>query len=334
MLLIFWGDLDFVLATRLWHAQNRGVEPITFEPMYMTRVWGGRSLEEVYDRKLPDAQPYGESWEISDRAGEQSVVNEGELAGTTLHDLWSTRRDEVFGEGLQGDRFPLLIKILDARDDLSIQVHPPAEVAPELNGEPKTEMWYIADAAPDAKLYIGLREGVTREQFAAGIANGTVDQLVHAVTPQKGQSIFIPSGRLHAIGAGLLIYEIQQNSDTTYRVFDWNRVGLDGTPRDLHVDESMACIDFNDFEPGMDEPNGHNLARCEYFSVDQLELAEGTAVGNPNPDRFSIVAVVGGELRSQTGRSFGAGDFLLLPRGADQLTAASVATILQATIPE
>jgi mannose-6-phosphate isomerase len=300
----------------------------------MTRVWGGRTLQEVYGRELPDSQPYGESWEVTDRPDEQSLISEGPLAGTTLHDLWTQQREEIFGPGLRGERFPLLIKILDARDDLSIQVHPPAEIAPNLGGEPKTEMWYIADAAPGAKLYIGLSDRVTKEQFEAAIAAGTVDQLVHAVEPEVGQSIFIPSGRLHAIGAGLLIYEIQQNSDTTYRVFDWNRVGLDGTPRDLHVSESMACIDFSDCEPGMDEPDGHTLASCDHFAVDQLDLPEGTALGNPDDDRFSIVTVVDGELRGSDGRTFVPGDFILLPRGGDQLESLTATTVLQTTIPE
>lgn len=322
------------LATRTSRAQYYRVEPITFEPLYMTRVWGGRTLDEVYGRKLPDSQPYGESWEVTDRPDEQSVITEGPLAGATLHDLWTQQRDELFGPGLGGERFPLLIKILDARDDLSIQVHPPADIAPSLSGEPKTEMWYIADTAPGAKLYIGLKKGVTREQFAAAIEDGTVDQVVHAVEPEVGQSIFIPSGRLHAIGAGLLIYEIQQNSDTTYRVFDWNRVGLDGLPRDLHVNESMACIDFSDTEPGMDEPDGHTLATCEYFAVDQLELPEGAALANPDQDRFSIVTVVEGKLRGSDGRTFGPGAFILLPRGADQLEALADAVVLQTTIPE
>ncbi|MFP6856374.1 MAG: type I phosphomannose isomerase catalytic subunit [Roseibacillus sp.] len=310
------------------------MEPITFEPIYMTRVWGGRTLEEVYGRELPDAQPYGESWEISDRIGEQSVITEGPLAGTTLHDLWTQQREEIFGAGLNGERFPLLIKILDARDDLSIQVHPPTEVAPKLGGDPKTEMWYIADAAPGAKLYLGLKDGVTKEAFEASIADGTVDQLVHAVEPEAGQSIFIPSGRLHAIGAGLLIYEIQQNSDTTYRVFDWNRVGLDGNPRELHVTESMECIDFADCEPGMDVPDGHTLASCDYFVVDQLEVPEGAALANPDSEHFSIVTVVDGQLRGSDGRSFEPGDFVLLPRGADQLEATAATVVLQTTIPE
>lgn len=308
------------------------MEPITFSPIYMTRVWGGRSLETTYQRSLPDDQPYGESWEMTDREDEQSIVSEGHFSGKTLHELWTQHRDELFGEGLTGERFPLLIKILDARDDLSIQVHPPQKIASSLGGEPKTEMWYIADCDPEAKLYIGFKEGVTCEEFETSLRDGTVEDKVHAVQANVGESIFIPSGRLHAIGAGFLIYEIQQNSDTTYRVFDWNRVGLDGAPRDLHIDQSMKSIDFDDFEPGMDEPDGKTLAICDYFVVDQLAASKGDAITNP-VDYFSIISVVSGSLESAEKRNFNAGDSFILPKGGTPLTASSDATILQTTIP-
>lgn len=313
---------------------SRGVDPIAFTPLYMPRVWGGRTLETDYGRQLPDDAPYGESWELVDRPGEQSVVATGPLAGTTLHQLWVGHREEVFGAGLpDSERFPLLIKVLDARDDLSIQVHPPAALAPSLGGEPKTEMWYIAGADPGARLYVGLRTGVTREDFDRALADGSVAEVVHAIEPQVGDSIFIPSGRLHAIGAGFLIHEIQQNSDTTYRVFDWNRLGLDGKPRDLHVEESLQSIDFDDFEPGMDEPHGELLARCEHFVVEKLELAEGEFAANARDDRFSIFSVAEGELTAADGRVFGKGDFFLLPCGAGGLTATQPSTVLRTTLP-
>lgn len=308
------------------------MEPITFSPLYMTRIWGGRSLETTYSRTLPDAQPYGESWEMSDREHEQSFVNEGPYAGHSLHDLWSNHRDEIFGAGLTGERFPLLIKILDARDDLSIQVHPPRAVSDELGGEPKTEMWYVADCDPGAKLYVGFKDGVTREDFRISLEDGTVAEKVHAITPHPGQSIFIPSGRLHAIGAGFLIYEIQQNSDTTYRVFDWNRLGLDGQPRDLHVEKSMRSIDFDDLEPGMDEADGPVIAQCEHFVVEEHEVPSGASIANPG-DRFSILTIVSGQLTSGEGRSFRAGDFLLLPRGAEALKAAEGSRVLRTFLP-
>ena len=308
------------------------MEPISFQPIYVTRVWGGRTLEASYQRNLPDEQPYGESWELSDREHEQSVVLSGIHEGRTLNELWTKNREEIFGSNLEGDRFPLLIKILDARDDLSIQVHPPAEIAPSLGGDPKTEMWYIADRDPEAKLYIGFKNGVSRDQFADSLEDGSVEDKVHAVQPEIGESIFIPSGRLHAIGAGFLIYEIQQNSDTTYRVFDWNRVGLDGTPRDLHVEESMKSIDFDDFEPTMDEPQGDNLAQCEYFQVDQKDLEKGTSFSNGN-ERFAVITVVSGLIISSEGSQFKPGDFFLLPKGASPVSADRESKILVTTIP-
>lgn len=311
------------------------MEPITFKPLYMPRVWGGRELEHVYGRVLPDAgQPYGESWEIVDRAHEQSIVDEGALAGASLHDLWTARREEIFGSGYEAHpRFPILIKILDARDDLSIQVHPPVDRAEELGGEPKTEMWFIADCDPGAKLYVGLKHGVSRKDFERAITGGSVDACVHAIEPKPGESIFIPSGRLHAIGAGFLIHEIQQNSDTTYRVFDWNRMGLDGKPRELHVAQSLASIDFEDFEPAMDTPAGDNLATCPYFKTDRKWLAAGQTITNPFAGRFSILSVVDGMLESTGGRRFTKGRFILLPRDAPPLRAVEESLVLQITLP-
>lgn len=311
------------------------MEPITFQPLYMERVWGGRELERVYGRSLPTPdRPYGESWEIVDRDAEQSVVDQGEFAGLSLHELWSTRREAVFGAGLEHHpRFPLLIKVLDARDDLSIQVHPPAHLAAGLGGEPKTEMWFIADCDPGAKLYVGLKAGVSRGDFEEAIREGTVATCVHALTPRPGDSIFIQSGRLHAIGAGFLIHEIQQNSDTTYRVFDWNRCGLDGKPRELHVAASLASIDFDDHEPAMDVPVGDTLAACPYFRTTRHVLAAGGSIGNPEAGRFSILSVVSGSLVSAVGRRFEKGRFLLLPRDASPLTAQQNATVLQVTLP-
>lgn len=301
----------------------------------MERVWGGRQLATEYGRKLPDAaKPYGESWEMVDREDEQSAVIDGAYAGLTLHDLWQCHRVEVFGSGFaETPRFPLLIKILDAKDDLSIQVHPPAVLAAELGGEPKTEMWYIAKAEPNAKLYVGLRSGVTRESFQTAIATGTVADQVHAITVQAGDSIFIPSGRLHAIGAGLLIFEIQQNSDTTYRVFDWNRVGLDGKARELHVAESLASIDFSDTEPVLDVGEGAVIAQCEHFVVERFVMAVNTVIVNAKQDRFSLLHVVEGTLVDQEGRVWQKGATVLLPCGKEELTATAASVVLRTHIP-
>lgn len=309
-------------------------ESITFRPIYMIRVWGGRELERVYDRELPDPDlPYGESWEIADRPEAQSIVNEGRFAGTSLHELWQNHRDEIFGSGFQDHpRFPILIKILDAREDLSVQVHPPRHVADSLGGEPKTEMWYVADCESGARLYAGLGVGITRDAFERAIATGTVADCVHSIEASPGQSIFLPSGRDHAIGGGFLIYEIQQNSDTTYRVFDWDRIGLDGKRRRLHISESLASIDFNDIEPSMNTPDGENLASCEYFQTDKKHISMGKTIGNPG-DHFSILLIISGKLEDSEGRNFTKGKCVLLPRNASPLRALADSTLLQVTLP-
>ncbi len=294
-------------------------EPIVFEPIYQKRVWGGRALEECFGRELPENEtPYGESWELVDRPEAESVVfAPAGLEGTTLGDLWRDpeSRESVFGArslSVPASRFPVLIKILDAREKLSIQVHPPASVAEELKGEPKTEMWYVADARPGASLYVGLRGGVSAEDFERGIREGKTDAQVHAIPAEAGDFIFIPSGRLHAIGAGLLIYEIQQNSDTTYRVFDWNRVGLDGNPRDLHIEESLKCIDFSDVEPGMDAADGERLVECPYFRVERWAMSSAEEREAAPEGTFAVFAVTSGEVACG-GEVFGPGSFFLVP---------------------
>lgn len=291
-------------------------QPIVLNPIYQQRIWGGRMLQTDFARPLPDdGAPYGESWEVVDRPEANSGVRDGTatLAGMTLHSLWETRRDEVFGcSAPQSDRFPLLCKILDCRQRLSLQVHPPASVADELAGEPKTEMWYVAAADEGAELYVGLREGVTRDSFEKSIADGTTEQQVHRVAVKAGDFLFIPSGRLHAIGGGLLIYEIQQNSDTTYRVFDWNRLGLDGAPRQLHVNESLQCIDFDDVEPTADVADGESLVNCEHFQVSRWEIAAGKARAASG---FAMVAVIAGRIKCGDFQ-FGQGDFFLVPDAA------------------
>jgi len=193
-------------------------------------------------------------------------------------------------------------------------------------------MWYIAGADPGAKLYVGLKNGATRGDFEQAIESGAVAECVHAIEPKAGDSIFIPSGRLHAIGAGFLIHEIQQNSDTTYRVFDWNRMGLDGKPRELHVAESLASIDFADFEPGMDVPNGTVIAECDYFRVEKLELETNETAGNRNIGRFSIFSVAEGAVICE-GNRFTKGDFFLLPKGGGQMRAETDAVLLRTTLP-
>ena len=247
--------------------------PFTFQPIFKERVWGGRNLERLYAKQLPAGKPIGESWEISDRPDDASMITNGPLAGRDLRWLMGNHAAELLGEAcaLKG-RFPLLIKLLDAQEKLSLQVHPPAHLAAALGGEPKTELWHIAEAAPSAELFVGLKHGVTHAEFELKLRDGSVADCFHRIPVRAGDTMFLPSGRVHAIGAGLVIFEIQQNSDTTYRVFDWNRLGLDGQPRELHVPESLASIDFGDFEPSVvasPEVTGPNF-KCRLLLRDPL----------------------------------------------------------------
>jgi mannose-6-phosphate isomerase len=299
--------------------------PLVFHPGFKERVWGGRELEKLFGKKLPAGKLIGESWEISDRPGDESIVANGKFAGQSLHQLMEKFPREILGHArpAAGNRFPILCKILDAREKLSLQVHPPAHKAAELNGEPKTEMWFIADAAPGAELFVGLKRGITRAEFEKRVSDGTVADCFHRVPVRAGDAMFLPSGRVHAIGAGLVIFEIQQNSDTTYRVFDWNRVGLDGKPRELHLPQSLASIDFNDFEPPLvqadfsgDENNqSRPLVRHELFHVDSAELKNG-ARASLKPKKLQILAVTRGSIDVQSGTdavTLGAGQFCLIP---------------------
>lgn len=298
--------------------------PFTFRPIFKERVWGGRALERLYRKPLPGKAPIGESWEISDRPGDASVIANGPLAGKDLHWLMENHANELLGKAKSAQgRFPLLIKILDAQDKLSLQVHPPAHKAAELKGEPKTEAWYIADAAPGAELYVGLKRGVTREVFEEKIESGGVADCFHRVPVKTGDTMFLPSGRVHAIGAGLVIFEIQQNSDTTYRVFDWNRVGLDGKPRELHVAESLASINFEDFEPALvpgkfeqeNKLKRRKLVRDSLFEIEEFKAEAGAEV-LLEADRPRIIAAVRGKLAVRGGGievALTDGQFCLVP---------------------
>jgi len=304
--------------------------PLTFHPIFKERVWGGREMERLYQKKLPAGKPIGESWEISDRPGDVSVIANGPLAGKNLRWLMENFPRELLGnmKPATGNRFPWLCKILDAREKLSLQVHPPAHKAAELGGEPKTEMWFIADAAPGAELFVGLKRGVTRAEFEKKIKTGEVAECFHRVPVRAGDAMFLPSGRVHAIGAGLVIFEIQQNSDTTYRVFDWNRVGLDGKPRELHVAQSLASIDFNDFEPKLVETKfvadgkiqKRPLVNDPLFNVETWKLNSG-ASGLLKPKKLQIIAVTAGEIEIKSGSTavkLSAGQFSLIPASLEQ----------------
>lgn len=302
--------------------------PLLFHPLPQQRVWGGRRLAQLYGRELPSGEPIGESWEISDRPGAVSVIANGPLAGHDLRWLMENQATDLLGDVPSADgRFPWLFKILDAAETLSLQVHPPPGF-PE--GEPKTEAWYVADATNDAHLFAGLRSGITRAQFREQLESGQLETCIPRVPLSAGDAMFLPSGRLHALGGGTLVFEIQQNSDTTYRVFDWNRTGLDGRPRELHVDQAMAAIDFNDTEPPLAPAEGNPRTIADapgLFKVEQhilsacstLELSTG----------LQVVAVVTGALEMGN-LTLAPGDHCLLPAclGPVRLRANSDTTLL------
>jgi mannose-6-phosphate isomerase len=283
-------------------------------------------LERLYGKPLPAGHPIGESWEITDRPGDVSVITNGPFAGRDLRWLMENHRADLVGDAkLAGDRFPLLIKLLDAREKLSLQVHPPSHMAAELGGEPKTELWYIADAEPGAVLYVGLKRGVTRADFSRRVQDGTVAECFHQVPVKAGDTMFLPSGRVHAIGGGLVIFEIQQNSDTTYRVFDWNRTGLDGNPRELHVPQSLASINFDDFEPGLvvspihdaDSRRVRTLADNDCFAVELVETPRPATLSQAT-GRMEILGMVTGSIEIRSAAlpvpvELRAGQFSLLP---------------------
>lgn len=297
--------------------------PLIFKPIFKERVWGGRNLEKLYRKAIPPNVPIGESWEVADRPGDVSVIANGAFAGKDLRWLIETHGTEVLGAAKTARRFPLLIKILDAQDVLSLQVHPPASIAPKLGGESKTEMWYIAHAEPGAHLYAGLKKGVTRDEFERRLKEGTVAECVHRVNVKTGDAMFLPSGRVHAIGPGLVIFEIQQNSDTTYRVFDWNRAGLDGKPRELHIEQSLASIDFNDHEPAPIQTaySRNPTVKVRYvvddplFRVDAMKIKRRFFFNFRSAEPY-ILGILQGELvvsHNKVDYAVKAGEFCLVP---------------------
>jgi mannose-6-phosphate isomerase len=315
--------------------------PLVFEPIFMERMWGGRHLESEFHKRLPPDVRIGESWEIVDRPEAQSVVAKGPLRGMTLHELWIEYREEVFGGAPKTGsprrplpRFPLLIKILDAHEKLSLQVHPPEHVATRLGGEPKTEFWYVAAADPGAELSVGFRAPITRDRFEETLRDGTVIDHVQKIAVRQGDAVFLPAGRLHAVGAGNLLVEIQQNSDTTYRVFDWNRADpTTGRQRELHVGEAVQCIDFGDVQPKLIQLEGELLVSHSLFEIRKWNLnqpREAAALG-----QFAIVCCLRGTLRCAN-VEFVSGEVFLVPahlQDRELKPLESQTTLLRVTIP-
>jgi mannose-6-phosphate isomerase len=295
--------------------------PMTFEPIFQERIWGGRRLSELYGKALPAGVPIGESWELADLPNGQSVVANGPLKGQTLRAVMELYSKDITGKADAKTPFPLLIKLLDAEDVLSVQVHPDAATCKKMgNGEPKTECWYILAAEPGAAIYKDLKPGTTRAAFERAVKEGTCADLLVRVPVRVGECHFLPSGTCHAIGKGLVIAEIQQPSDTTYRVFDWNRVDAKtGQPRQLHIDQALESIHFG----GGQAPEATTIGRlvdAPEFKVDKGHQLPGCEVLLSHGNMRVLVIISGaGQIVSQTteAAAFCAGQTFLVPFAYD-----------------
>lgn len=249
-----------------------------FEPLYKVRPWGGTIIKKRFCREInAKSNNIGESWEVVDRAEAQSVVNDGPMKGQSLRQIIQNNSNDIMGPNWNKNaRFPILVKWLDCKERLSLQVHPPKEIAVQLGGQPKTENWYVANSNANAGLFLGFKKNTKQKQFEKALKDGIVESICHRTKSCIGDSILVESGRIHAIDKGNLILEIQQNSDTTYRVYDWGRVDENKKPRKLHIKESLQCINFNDVKPEIIRTNRTNkkrvIADCDNFRITKFNL--------------------------------------------------------------
>ncbi|QSH40744.1 class I mannose-6-phosphate isomerase [Lentisphaerota bacterium ZTH] len=283
--------------------------PIVFEPVYHDKMWGGTQISDVLKRTVPAMHdPVGESWEIVDRDDEQSVVSNGPLKGATISQLVNHYGKSLLGSKFNGGRFPLLVKLIDAGKRLSLQVHPDEQACARIGDgtEPKTEMWYIISARKGAKIMAGMNPRSTKQQLLSTLNSSEVEDHLQVYPSQPGDAYFISSGTLHAIGEGNLLLEIQQNSDTTYRVSDWGRVDSSGHPRELHVDKAMDSINFTNRTspriPGVVGEVTHNrkfpvVNRCRFFAVDDLRLAGEWVDNTVASSSFHLISAINKPVR-------------------------------------
>ncbi|PKB43463.1 mannose-6-phosphate isomerase type 1 [Cellulophaga sp. RHA19] len=276
--------------------------PLKFNPILKERLWGGTKLRDVLNKSIEN-DITGESWELSTVKGDVSVVSNGDLAGTSLQELINTKTDDLLGKSVAerfGTEFPILIKFIDAKQDLSIQLHPNDELAKKRhNSFGKTEMWYVMDADKDAELIVGFNKDVAKEEYAASIKNDTLLNLLNYEKVKEGDTFFINTGKIHAIGAGVLLAEIQQTSDVTYRVFDFNRKDKNGNLRELHTEQALDAIDYtkkDDFKVAYNTQSNavNTMVDCPYFKTNFIELTDNIKQDVINRDSFTIYMCVGG----------------------------------------
>lgn len=320
--------------------------PLRLQPVYKDYPWGGDRIGRRYGRQLPPGI-YAESWEVADRPEGMSVVRNGPLAGRSLHELVVSLGGELLGRRQRGTVFPLLIKLIDARETLSVQVHPNQANAASVAGEPKTEMWYVLEAEPGACVYCGLRAGVTPRAFEEALRANRLEDCLERVPVRANDAIYVPGGCVHAIGAGCLLLECQQNSNTTYRLYDWGRVGADGRPRELHIDAATRVINWTGGGAGLARPRMVGTAGLNelweilvspFFRMERYHLHEDWTLRR-DPDRFRALFVARGRI-SLRHEGFadeaGEGTSLLIPAACEDLALRPLggpATVMAMSVP-
>lgn len=323
--------------------------PLRFEPIYQYRLWGGRRLAELLSAPLPGDGPIGEAWILSDRDDHSSQVSNGPLKGRTISQLLKQFPEQLLGKLAQRfRRFPLLLKFLDAREMLSVQVHPSdahTDLLPA--GETgKTEAWVVLEAETESRVYAGLKPGTTAEDLRRALANGTMADDLICFTPKRGDGVFLPAGTVHSLGDDVVVFEVQQNSDVTFRLFDWGHVDAKtGQPRALQVDQALACVDFADGAAGLVTPlvetttpvERERLFHCEYFWLWRVRGHSPFTVGAAGVPRVLVCIEGAGQVEHGGAMyDFGKGDVLLLPAvvGACVFRPGSAANVLEIALPE
>lgn len=298
--------------------------PLKFTPILKDKIWGGTKLKTLF-HKLGATDKTGESWELSGYENDQSEVSNGFLAGNNLQELIEIYMEELVGDNVYqkfGLTFPLLFKFIDANDNLSIQVHPNDEIAEERHHSfGKTEMWYVLHADPGSELIIGFKEDSSKEKYLEALNNGNIEDILQKVKVDSGDVFFIPAGLIHAIGKGVVLAEIQQTSDITYRIYDYNRVDSNGKERELHTDEAVDVIDYTasidpkvNYNPAYNELS--NLVTCEYFTTNVIRFNEELTRNYGQLDSFEVYMCVEGSLEIEckgARTSVSKGETVLIP---------------------
>lgn len=311
--------------------------PLRFDPVYKDYIWGGSRIPKLYNRDKP-AGVYAESWEISTHPDGTTPIANGPLAGKTLCDLLPENKTALLGTNVKSDDFPLLIKLIDARDVLSVQVHPNDGNAAAVNGDPKTEMWYFLEGDGSSQIYCGLKPGIGKNEFLKAMQNKTFSDILQTIPVYKGRAVFVPGGRVHAIGPGCLILEIQQNSNTTYRIYDWDRVDANGKGRELHIEKALQVIDWENNGDPRCQISGTTIQRCEFFQLDRFELAAAREFPMSGKS-FHVLFIAEGSGTvswADGAEALSAGQSWLIPAALDSFTVcpdSAPLTLLCVTVP-